>query len=372
MNTLKLLFLLAILFGATEVYTQNYEIYVSDAGNWNNPPWQIAKFDENGENPEAFITDSLVWPQDIVFLEDQGVVLISNLTTNGYISRHDISTGDFVNYFAEDIAGPTRMKIGEDSLLYVLQWSNTDNNVLRYKLDGTFVDEFTSTGVRQGIGLDWDSDGNLYVSSYGGKYVQKYDTAGNDLGKFIETSLEGPTNIWFEENGDLMVIDYNGGDVKRFDNEGTFLEVFIDGLENPEGIDFFPDGRMLIGDGGTSAVKRFEPDGDYVDDFIPSGSGGLLIPNAIVIRNVTSVSVPENKRQRSFISPTVGRRFLFHNELVEEMGSFEIYNAFGMLVEKGHFNGSAGWNANYMADGMYVVIARTADGMVKRQKVIVR
>jgi hypothetical protein len=371
MNTSKLLFLLAILFGATELYTQNYEIYVSDAGNFNSPPWQILKFDQNGENPEAFITDSLVWPQDIVFLEDQYVVLISNLKTGGYISKHDITTGDFIGYFAEGIAGPTRMEIGEDSLLYVLQWSNTDNKVLRYKLDGTFVDEFTSIGVRQSIGLDWDDNGNLYVSSYGGRFVQKFDIEGNDLGKFISANLAGPTNIWFEDN-DLMVVDYNGGAVKRFSPDGEYLGIFIDDLKNPEGVDFFPDGQILLGNGGTSSVNRFESDGSFVDDFIPEGTGDLLTPNAVVIREVTSVNIPERKVERSFITPTVGRKFLFNNEFANEIKSFEVYNTTGLLVNKNTNLETFGWDASYVPKGMYVVVARTFDGNLGTQKVFVR
>ena len=47
-------------------------IYVSDAGNFNKPPWQILKYDENGQNSKVFISEDqgLDWPQDIVFLED--------------------------------------------------------------------------------------------------------------------------------------------------------------------------------------------------------------------------------------------------------------------------------------------------------------
>ena len=42
---------------------------------FNQPPWQILKFDENGEKTMKFyINEQLSWPQDIVFIEDQNVV----------------------------------------------------------------------------------------------------------------------------------------------------------------------------------------------------------------------------------------------------------------------------------------------------------
>jgi hypothetical protein len=179
-------------------------------------------------------------------------------------------------------------------LLYVLQWSGS-GKVRRYELDGTFVDEFTSVGVTQSIGIDWDNAGNLYISSYGGGLVRKFDPDGNDLGVFVNSNLSGPTNIWFDDNGDLLVIDYNGTAVKRFDSSGTFINNFLTGLSQAEGVDFFPNGNILIGNGTTSSVKLFDSNGNYIEDFIPNGSGNLLTPNAIVIREVNPSSVSGDK-----------------------------------------------------------------------------
>ena len=178
MKKVILLFAGCLLFATTNLWSQDFEVWVSDAGGFNNPPWFIYKFDENGENQEEVMneSDNIEWPEDIFFLEDENAVLISNLASSGgNISKHNIDTGDFIEIFAEVTGGPTRMKLGADDLLYVLQWSSSTNKVLRYQLDGTFVDEFTNVGVPQSIGLDWDADGNLYVSSYGGSFVQKFD-----------------------------------------------------------------------------------------------------------------------------------------------------------------------------------------------------
>jgi hypothetical protein len=263
------------------------DVYVSDAGNFNNPPWQILRFDGDGENPSVFIGDELDWPQDILFLDDFGTVLISNLGS-GRITRHDASTGAYIDDFATGIGGPTRMKIGPGSLIYVLQW-NGNGRVLQYGLDGTFVGEFTTVGVPQSIGIDWDGDGNLYVSSYTGDLVRKFDGAGVDQGVFVDSNLAGPTNIWFDAGGDLLVSDYDGTAVKRFDASGNYLSDFLEGLSNSEGVDFFLDGDILIGNGGDSSVKLFDSSGAYIEDFIASGAGNLLNPNAIVIRGETAI-----------------------------------------------------------------------------------
>jgi len=273
-------FALALMF-STATWGQDLDLYVSDAGNFQNPPWQILKYDQNGGNPEVFINTNLAWPQDILFLDSDGTVLISNLNS-GRINRHDARNGDFIDTFAQGISGPTRMKIGPDGLLYVLQWNN-NAPVRRYQLDGTFVDNFTSVGVNQAIGIDWDSNGDLYVSSFNGAFVRRFDTNGNDLGFFVDTNLVGPTNIWFDENGDLFVIDYNGGAVRQYDSNGNFILDFILGLVNPEGVDFLPDGDILIGNGGNGSVRRYDSNGTLIGNYVPPGSGGLLRPNAVVL-----------------------------------------------------------------------------------------
>ena len=299
--------LLLFLFVSTFALAQDFEIYVSDAGDFNGD-FQIVKFDQNGENPEVFINEHLAWPQDIVFLEDQGVVLISSLNS-GRITKHDATTGEFIDDFDTGISGPTRMKIGADSLLYVLQWQG-NGRILRYELDGTFVDQFSTTGVVQGIGLDWDAEGDLYVSAYGGSYIRRFDPEGNSLGQFITSGLAGPTNLFFRDNGDLIVFNWNAGTVVSFDSEGTSQGALITGLSNPEGVAFLPNGNMLIGNGGDGSVKEYDMDGNFIGDFIEPGTGGLQTPNAVVIREITPpTAVSEPEVATDLLVPTIGKAF---------------------------------------------------------------
>ena len=258
-------------------------IYVSDAGNFDTGPWKIIRYDEDGNNPQSFITENLAWPQDILFLENENQVLISNLNT-GVINRHNAITGSFISVFASGIAGPTRMKLGPDNLLYVLQWSG-NGKVLRYQLDGTLVDEFTSVGVNQSIGLDWDKNNNLYVSSFQDANIRKFDTSGNDVGLFVTSSILGPTNIWFDNNDNLFVNDWTGDKVVKYNSNGSFIENFISsGIDQPEGVEFLSNGHILIGSGGTKEVKVYDTNGNFVNNLFQPGAGGILRPNAIRVR----------------------------------------------------------------------------------------
>ena len=69
---------LFVLLWVVSASAQEYQVYVSDAGNFSMPPWQILRFDRNGESPEVFINQNLDWPHDILFLEESGTVLVSN------------------------------------------------------------------------------------------------------------------------------------------------------------------------------------------------------------------------------------------------------------------------------------------------------
>lgn len=374
MKKLQLLVLAITLFATLPQSAQEIEVWISDAGGFNNPPWFVYKADINGDNLEEMMNqeDQIEWPEDIFFLEEENAVLISNLSsTSGNISKHDIETGDFIEVFADVAGGPTRMKLGADGLLYVLQWSNSNNKVLRFELDGTFVDEFTAAGVPQGIGFDWDADGNLYVSSYGGSFIQKFDSDGNDLGPFIDTGLAGPTNIFFDKSGsgDLIVLNWNNGIIKRFDSDGNFVEDLITGVGQCEGVAFMPNGDILIGAGAAGAVKRYDSDFNFIEDFIEAGT--LLTPNAIVLREVP-LSVPDNELDQNFLHPTIGNRFSLNTNFKDEIESVQVFTKTGRNIAKIDFNKSMEWDASTLAEGLYIVKASTKNGASATQKIIVK
>lgn len=364
--------MLYLLINTSLLSSQNLAVYVSDAANFNSGPYQIAKFDVTGNYEGALIRveDGLVWPQDIIFLDSEEAVLISNLSAAGIISKHNWSNGDLIENFAEGLGGPTRMKIGPDGLLYVLQWSNTINKVLRYNLNGTFVDEFTSIGVSQSIGIDWDSNGDLYVSSYGGNSIRKFDgTTGDDLGLFINSGLQGPTNIWFEADGNLIVFNYNSGIVKRFDATGTLLADLITGVNGCEGFAFFPNGDLLMGVGSDGSIRRYDSNFNFIENFVDPGI--LLTPNAIVIRDDIPLSVPEKKISHIFVTPTIGNRFLINSLAIQSFETLEVYNNSGALVDTIVLSETTQWDASKNAEGIYFIVARQGTDKAT-QKIIVK
>lgn len=347
-------------------HSQDSAIYVSDAGNWSNPPWQILKYDINGQNSEVFIYEQLAWPQDILFLKAEGTVLISNLNS-GKVTRYNATTGAYQDDFITGLAGPTRMKIGPDSLLYILQW-NGNGMVKRYQLDGTFVDDFTSMGVNQSIGLDWDVDTNLYVSSYNGKSVRKFDSNGLDQGLFIDSNLLGPTNIWFDNSGDLLVADYNGTSVKRFDASGVFQGDYLTGLSQSEGVAFMADATILIGNGANGSVKHFATNGNFLGDLIAPGSGGLIRPNAVVIRDESTLDAPILSTIETTLVQLHGGKYQVFVESQDSL-TLVITSATGGKVLEHSFTHQTTFDATPFAEGFYFVTVTNQLGQHKTQMI---
>lgn len=354
--------------------TSHY-IYVSDAGNFNIPTSQVLRYDLDGSNPEVFISsdtfaaNSIGWPQDILFLEDQGVVLISCLIGNK-ITKHDASTGAYLEDFAAVPGGPTRMKIGPDNTIYVVQWSNSDNKVLRFEQDGTPLGEFTNEGVSRSVGLDFDLAGNIYVGSYGSNTVTKFDSAGASQGVLIDTQLSGPTNVMIEQGGNILVLNWNGGNIERFDNNGNHIETFTTSVTQPEGIAIHPISfNYVVGNGGPGQVDAFAPDGSFIETIVASGSGGLMQPNAVVFRDAT-LAIKDFKKSKVLVSPTMGSEFKLNTIETPLLDSIEVFTILGQKVDTIAVSQET-WNATKLSEGMYILLAKQGNNTFT-QKIIVK
>ncbi len=364
---LKTLITLCILLNASFLFSQDVGIYVSDAGGFQVPPWFVYQFDEMGNNPVLLLneSDGMRWPNDILFIDDLDIVLLANThITNGTIQRYSATTWEFIDNFAEGINGPSRLKIGPDpdGYVYVLQVHAADGKVLRYETDGTFVDEFTNIGSLGQLGLDWDTSGNLYVSSYNFNKVMKFDTDGNFVEDFIDTGLDGPTNIFFDNNGsgDLIVLNWNSGVVKRFDSDGNFVEDLITDVLGCEGVDFFPNGDMLMGVAGEGVVKRYDSDFNFIEDFIEAGI--IATPNAITIHEGTLIVGVEDFIAKGFSAYPNPVTDILNLSANEEISSVSISNILGQIIYQANVD-----SMNFTVDmssfsgGTYFVIVQIGD-----------
>lgn len=109
---------------------QALEVFVSDAGNFNNPPWRILKFDGGGDNPVVFIDDELDW-------DSEGHLCASSYTGDS-VREFDPDGKDLGLFIDSDLAGPTNI------------WFEASGDLLVVDYDGTAVKRFDATGAHQG------------------------------------------------------------------------------------------------------------------------------------------------------------------------------------------------------------------------------
>lgn len=306
---LPILALLCAILSPTFLSAQNsYTVLVSSRGES-----AVKEYDLDGNYLGDFVSPGsggLSGTEDILFHPD-GSVLVTGFA-NTAIKRYDGITGDYLGNFSSgySLNTPSKMSIGPDSLLYVTQWGATQNKVVRFALDGTFVDEFTSVGAPNGLGHLWDAGKNFYIALYGNGAsgtIHKFDSLGNSLGVFINSFiLQGPTSIWRDGAGDMLVEDWTTGKVLRYDSQGAYKGEFLTGMTNPEGIAFLPNGDMLIGDWGEDAVHRFDSTGSYLGYF--TSGEGLTDANSVKLRLVQSTGAKEIADPVSCftVTPTLG------------------------------------------------------------------
>lgn len=307
-TTFTFLFIIIMLIFNGSLSSQStFEIYVSSRGTHS-----VKKYDMNGDYLGDFVESGaggLSTTEDILFHPD-GSVLVSGFGNNT-IKQYDGVSGEYLGDFSTgySLLSPSKMSIGPDSLIYITQWSSTQNKVARFTLEGDYYDEFTSVGISNGLGHVWDVDNNFYVAVYGNGgngTVHMFDPDGNDLGTFINTTvLQGPTSIWWDTDSSMLVEDWTLGKVFRFDSSGEYVEEFLSGMTNPEGITVTPDGDLLIGDWGQDAIHLFSATGENMGYF--SSGNGLTDPNSVKMKMVTATSVNEMSIKTKSISvyPTV-------------------------------------------------------------------
>lgn len=193
---------------------------------------------------------------------------------------------------------------GPDENMYVL-----GDGVLRFNpVDGSFVDEFIpASQFSYAVSMTIGPDGMLYVLNQNGSSPHQVKRFNALTGEFIDIfvgdnaatpntdetgGLSSAQDAIFGPDGDLYIVNDSrdpatAGVLRYNGSTGAFLERFaiVPDPHIPRSLSFSADGAsLLVTDRFSNAVMRFNATtGEYEDDFVPSGSGGLEDPFAIVV-----------------------------------------------------------------------------------------
>jgi DNA-binding beta-propeller fold protein YncE len=149
--------------------------------------------------------------------------------------------------------------------LLVAAWD--PHSIHRFDLEtGAHRGIFIAGGITHPAGMAFGPDGNLYVTSFSGWTVQRFDAAsGAPLGTFIPmgSGLRQPAALEFRPDGRLWVHNQYDNEVLRFDaHTGAFMDFFITsgagGISAATDMAFGPDGDVYIAGRYTENVVRFD------------------------------------------------------------------------------------------------------------------
>ena len=209
-------------------------------------------------------------------------LFVSSELTN-QVLRYDAATGASQGVFASVAPHYTEgLAFGPDGNLYVATYSG--NKVQRFDgTTGAFIDNFVPS-VGNPVGVAFGPNGDFYVASRATSSIQRYDgTTGAFLGIFAVGGLSQPDFFTFGPNGDLYVSSRASHQVLRFDGtNGASLGVFASGsgLSRPEGLTFGSDGNLYVASYNTNNVLRYDGTGAFIDVF--ASGGGLNGPFGMV------------------------------------------------------------------------------------------
>jgi hypothetical protein len=173
--------------------------------------------------------------------------------------------------------------------------------------DGHSVSKFTAdgtkstfaTGLKEPLGLSFDSKGNLFVSDAGGNSIYKLTLEGK---KSTFASGISSRGMAFDRSGNLFVS--HDDSIFKFTAEGV-KSTFVSGLGNPidlafDGANLFVADMAVVDARFGRSIFRFSPDGtksgfasglEDPRDLAVDGAGNLFVTEEVTAANASSHSI---------------------------------------------------------------------------------
>ena len=226
-------------------------------------------------------------------------------TISKYNGTTGASLGTFVNLGG---ANPIDIRFRADGL-YVTIGGST-GGIQRYdKNTGAALGAFTPL-INDPIGVDWNTSGDLFVSSFNQNKIFKYNgTTGALIGTFATASLSSPYGMRFGPDGNLYVANVGSDVITRYNGTtGALMGTFASGggLNDPTGILFGGDGHLYVASGNTNQILRYNgTTGAFMDVFAtaPNLNGPVFMafapvpePTSIAVLSIGALALLRRRR----------------------------------------------------------------------------
>ena len=197
----------------------------------------VVKFDMDGEVVESFGGGLFIWPHGID-VDSEGNVWVTDAVSDARIPDGDTRghqvikfgpTGEVLMRLGtpgeagagrDHFNAPADVVVADNGDVFVADGhaNTTNNRVVKFSADGTYLTEWGQTGYGPGEfrtlhAIAMDEDGKIYVGDRSNNRVQIFDQEGEFLAQW--TQFGRPSGIFFDGNGRIYVADSESDDVQN-------------------------------------------------------------------------------------------------------------------------------------------------------------
>ena len=196
----------------------------------------VLKFNQDGEVVESFGGGLFIWPHGID-VDNDGNVWVTDAVAEGRTPEgtrgHQVikfsPTGEVLMTLGtpgkaglgnNSFNAPAAVVVADNGNIFVADGhgNTTNNRVVKFAPDGTFVKAWGKTGYGPGEfrtlhAIAMDNDGRIYVGDRSNNRVQIFDQEGEFLAQW--TQFGRPSGIFFDDNGRIFVADSESDDVQN-------------------------------------------------------------------------------------------------------------------------------------------------------------
>jgi sugar lactone lactonase YvrE len=195
--------------------------------------------------------------------------------------------------------------------VYVTDYGN--RRIQKFDNDGNFLQTWGNKGngngqfqVPAGIAIGNDF---VYVVDNDLNRVQKFDTSGKYITQWGSKGAESgqfllPQNLAVDPNGDVYVVDTGNSRIEKFSADGKFLLSWGSSGQgngqflNPRGVAADSHGSIYVSDSGNYRIQKFTSDGVFLQNFDVSSGNSLRYPQGLSVDSSGNIYVADTGNNR--------------------------------------------------------------------------
>ncbi len=197
----------------------------------------VLKFNQDGEVVQSFGGGMFIWPHGID-VDPDGNVWVTDAVSDERIPEGDKRGHQIIKFSPEgevlmvmgtpgipgtgeyEFNAPSDVVIADNGDIFVADGhaENTNNRIIKYSGDGTFIKSWGREGYGPGEfkslhALAIDKRGRIFVADRGNNRLQIFDQEGNFIAQW--TQFGKPSGVFFDEYDNIYVSDSESDDVQN-------------------------------------------------------------------------------------------------------------------------------------------------------------